>query len=277
MKFELVAVARPLDVAVSVNAPWVPSVTLQPANVATPAAALTGLVVHASVPVPEAIPMVTAAVLVVTTSPEESSIFAAGWVVRFAPPVEAAGWVVNATWLAAPGIVKRELVAEVRPLVDADSVNEPWVPSVTLQPANVATPATALRGLVVHASVPAPVAIASVTDAELVVSTSPEESSIFTTGWTPSVAPPVDAVGCVVKATLVGVPATLKAELDAAVSPLDAADSVKFPCVPSVMLQPVNVATPLTALTGSVAHPSVPVPVAIASVTDAVLVVTRSQ
>ena len=49
-----------------------------------------------------------------------------------------------------------------------------------------------------HASVPEPVAIARVTVALLVVTTSPELSSTFTTGWVPSVVPLVPAEGWVV-------------------------------------------------------------------------------
>jgi hypothetical protein len=201
VKLELVAVVSPDEVTDSVNAPSVPSVIEHPANVATPEAAVTGFVVHARVPVPDAIASVTAAVLVVTTSPDESSILATGWVVSADPPVEFDGCVVKTTWVGVPAMAKDELVASVRPLDDADSVNAPWLPSVIEHPANVATPEAAVTGFVVHARVPVPDAIASVTAAVLVVTTSPEESSILATGWVVSVTPPVEFDGCVVKTT----------------------------------------------------------------------------
>ena len=74
------------------------------------------------------------------------------------PPVELDGCVVNTSWDAVPATVKLEVVAVVSPVDAAESVKEPCVPSVTLHPANVATPETAVTGLVVHASVPVPVA-----------------------------------------------------------------------------------------------------------------------
>ena len=78
LKALLVALVRPLDAAVNVKLPWVPRVILHPAKVAAPATAVTGLVVQLKVPVPVAIDNVTNAVLVVTTSPDESSILATG-------------------------------------------------------------------------------------------------------------------------------------------------------------------------------------------------------
>ena len=86
-----VADVSPLDVALKVKLPCVPSATTQPANVATPAIAVTGLVVQFSVPVPVASNSVTDAVEVVTTSPEESSILAIGCTVIFDPPVDDVG------------------------------------------------------------------------------------------------------------------------------------------------------------------------------------------
>ena len=70
-------------------------------------------------------------------------------------------------------------VAPVRPVAAADRVNEPTVP-VTLQPANVATPATAVTGLVVQARVPADAA--NVTDA-VEDAVAPAAVWMVTTGW----------------------------------------------------------------------------------------------
>jgi hypothetical protein len=229
VKDELVAVVNPDDVADKVNDPCVPSVIEHPAKVATPDAAETGSVVHARVPEPDAIASVTDAVLVVSTSPDESSILATGWVVSAEPPVEFDGCVVRTILVAVPATAKLELVAVVNPDDVADKVNDPCVPRVMLHPVNVATPEMGRTGFVVQASVPVPDAIASVTDALLAVTTSPEESSMVPTGWVVSAEPPVDAVGCVVKMILVAVPATVKAELVAEVNPDDVADSLKEP------------------------------------------------
>jgi hypothetical protein len=59
-------------------------------------------------------------------------------------------------------------------------------------------------------------------------------------------------------------------------SPLADAFNVNGPAVPPVMMQPEKVATPPTAVTGSVVQlPPVPDPELTARVTDAVLFVTR--
>jgi hypothetical protein len=73
-------------------------------------------------------------------------------------------------------------------------------------PENVATPELAVSGSDVHARVPVPVEIASVTEAELVGTTLPAASSTEMTGWTLRSDPPVDAVGSVVKMSLVAAP-----------------------------------------------------------------------
>jgi hypothetical protein len=272
----LVEVVSPLAVADSVKLPCVPRVTLQPANVATPETAVTGLVVHARVPDPVAIARVTEAALDVTTSPEASSTLTTGWVLKAVPPVALDGWVAKTSWDAAPATVKLALVAELRPLEAADTAKLPGVPRVIAHLAKVATPLNEVTGFVVHASVPVPVAIESVTGAELVVTTSPEASSTLTTGWELNAVPLVALEGCVVSTSFVALPATVKLELVAVVSPVLAAESVKLPCVPRVIVHPAKVATPLDEVTGLVVHASVPVPDAIASVTGAELVVTTS-
>jgi hypothetical protein len=155
---------------------------VQPAKVATPAIAGTGLAAQASVPVPVAIASVTALVLVVTTSPLESATLTTGWVVNADPPVELDGSVVKTSSDAVPATVKLVDVDVVSPDDVADRVKAPWVPRVILQPAKVATPETALTGSVVQASVPVPVAMARVTGAVLVGTTFPAASSIEATG-----------------------------------------------------------------------------------------------
>ena len=73
---------------------------------------------------------------------------------------------------------------------------------VMAQPAKVATPAVALSGLVVQASVPEPVATDKVIGAEADVTTSLLEFSILTTGWAPNTTPLFVVPGVVVKTSL---------------------------------------------------------------------------
>ena len=97
---------------------------LQPAKEATPPVAPSGLVVQASVP-PGLVPMARVMELVaeVTTLPDWSSTLTPGWVVQVAPSAPPPGWVVKASWVAAPGVmVKAELVAPVSPVAAAVSV-----------------------------------------------------------------------------------------------------------------------------------------------------------
>ena len=56
---------------------------------------------------------------------------------------------------------------------------------VISHPAKVATPDTAVTGLVVQFSVPVPEAMDRLTDALEPVTTTPLEFSTFTTGWAP--------------------------------------------------------------------------------------------
>ena len=97
-----------------------------------------------------------------------------------------------------------------------------------LQPAKVATPATAALGFVVQAKVaPAGVVMVKVTDAVLAVTVLPPASWTATTGWVAKATPPVELDGLVVKASLVAAPTVMvKLALTALVSPLEAAVSV---------------------------------------------------
>jgi hypothetical protein len=117
----LVPVERPLEDADKLNVPSVPSVILHPANVATPEDAVTGFVVQARVPDPDAIASVTAAALVVTTLPPASSILATGWVAKAVALVEFDGCAVKTTFVAVPTVTLNALdvVAESPPSVAA--------------------------------------------------------------------------------------------------------------------------------------------------------------
>ena len=88
---------------------------LQPAKVATPATAVTGLVVQVRVPVPGLVPMarVTAEVSVVTVLPPASSTVTCGWVAKAVPPVLLPGAAVKATWVAGPVVMLKGLVVSV--------------------------------------------------------------------------------------------------------------------------------------------------------------------
>ena len=90
---------------------------LHPAKVATPAAAVFGLVVQAKAPPPAgwvAMAKVTLAVLLVLiTLPPLSSTLTAGWVVQVAPLAPPLGWVLKASWVAGPTVRLNELVVAV--------------------------------------------------------------------------------------------------------------------------------------------------------------------
>ena len=83
-------------------------VILQPAKVATPALAASGLVVQARVP-PGLVPMarVIELVALVTVLPPASSTVTAGWVPQAAPLAPPPGWVVKTSWVAAPKVMVR--------------------------------------------------------------------------------------------------------------------------------------------------------------------------
>src|SRR4029077_2411472 len=131
--------------------------------------------------------------------------------------------------VAAPTVIEKELlVAVVRPLLVADTVYVPTLPTI-LQPAKVATPLEAATGLVVQVSVaplPGCVAIASATDADDVVTVLPPLSSTVTTGCCVQVAAlALEPLGCVVNTSCVAAPTLIeKVVLVALGSPLLAAD-----------------------------------------------------
>ena len=94
-------------------------VILQPAKVATPLVAPSGLVVQARVPagLPAPTARVMELVAVVTVLPPTSWTVTTGWVVHVAPLAPPPGWVVKPSWVAAPIVMaKALLVAVVSPL-----------------------------------------------------------------------------------------------------------------------------------------------------------------
>ena len=84
VKLPEVTEVRPALAAESLKAPAVP-VMAQPAKVATPLVAVTGLVVQASVPVPLATDKVIGAEAVVTTVPPEFSMLTTGCALNATP------------------------------------------------------------------------------------------------------------------------------------------------------------------------------------------------
>jgi hypothetical protein len=118
-------------------------------------------------------------------------------------------------------------VAVVRPLLVAIRVSP--VPDLLIsQPANVATPEEAdVERPPVQVSVPLPVPMASVIEAELLVTVFPPASSTVTTGCCDHAVAAVPPPGCVVKANFSAEPTViLNALLVAEVSPLLVAVSV---------------------------------------------------
>ena len=97
---------------------------LQPANVATPETAASGLVVQLNTPlgfpVPDVIANVTLAELVVTVFPNASWIATFGCVAHATPPVPLLGCCVNPNCAAAPAVTLNVLlVALVKPVLEA--------------------------------------------------------------------------------------------------------------------------------------------------------------
>src|SRR3954447_11891180 len=93
---------------------------LQPANVATPAIAVTGLGVHASTaPAGVVIANVTSLVSLVTVLPASSWTVTTGWVANATVLAAPLGWVVKTTLAAGPGVI-------VNAVLTAD-VNKPSV------------------------------------------------------------------------------------------------------------------------------------------------------
>ena len=97
-----------------------------------------------------------------------------------------------------------------------------------VQPAKLATPATAAMGFVVQVNVaPAGVVMVRLTEAVLLVTVLPPASWIATTGWVTKTVPPVAPDGLVAKASLVAVPTLIvKLALTALVRPLEVAVKV---------------------------------------------------
>ena len=97
-----------------------------------------------------------------------------------------------------------------------------------MQPAKVATPATAAAGFAAQVRVaPAGEVIVRVMGSLLVVTVLPPASRTVTTGWVPKAIPPVEPEGFVVKVrTAAGPVVMVKLVLTPEVSPLDVAVSV---------------------------------------------------
>src|ERR1700728_837584 len=200
-------------------------VMAQPAKVATPAVAVTGLVVQASVPEPVATAKVIGAEADVTTALPEFSILTTGCALNTAPLLVVPGVVVN-TRCRVPVMEKAPEVAMVSPVEMALRLKpEPAVPVIS-HPAKVATPAVVVNGLVVHPPrVPAPEARPKVIEALGEVTTLPPESSTLTTGWALKATPLVELPGEVVNTSWVADPvASEKVGLEVApLSPVEAA------------------------------------------------------
>ena len=101
-------------------------VILQPAKVATPALAVTVLLVHVSAaPMAgwELMPNVICAFEVVTVLPPMSSIVTTGWLARVTPLAPLAGCAVKTSWAGAPKVMANGvLVPLIGPLAVALSV-----------------------------------------------------------------------------------------------------------------------------------------------------------
>jgi hypothetical protein len=173
----------------------------QPAKVATPLVAVTGSVVHASVPEPVATDKVIGAEAVVTTELPEVSILTTGCALNATPLAVVPGDVVK-TNFKVPVRLKLLEVADVSPVLVALSVKKPDVPVIS-QPAKVAIPDTAVTGLVVQFSVPEPEAMDRETVADEPVTTAPLAFSTWTTGWALNVTPLAVVPGVVENASLV--------------------------------------------------------------------------
>ena len=134
VNISVVELVRSAADAVSVYSPLVP-VIVQPAKVATPEAAFTGLSVQASVPSPDATAKVTGTFESETVLPLASRTVTTGWVEKAAPLTAPLGWVVVASLVAAPGSkvtgtvpVAEDIVASVAVNVVAPAANVVKVP-----------------------------------------------------------------------------------------------------------------------------------------------------
>ena len=223
---ELVAdVNNPSD-AVNV---YVPVLSMEQfANVATPATAASGFAAQDRFAPPGVvIASVTELVSLVTTFPTASSTLTTGCVPNAVPPVESDGCVVKASCAAGPTEIVIGLLTSAvnRP---SDAVNV-YVPATSIeQPANVATPATAVSGFVVHVRFAPPgVVSASVTELVSSVMVLPPASCTLTTGWVANGSPPSAPTGCVVNATRAASPTEITTlSLTAPVSDASVAVSV---------------------------------------------------
>ena len=133
-------------------------------KVAAPLALVLAVSVPPSTPPPVAIVAVTTVPNWLTALPAASRSWMIGCWANTTPLAAAAeGWVVIASWVAAPGV--RVIVPDVAPVSDAVlklRVRLPIVP-VRDRPAKVATPVAAVTTLVAPFSVPPPDAITAVT------------------------------------------------------------------------------------------------------------------
>jgi hypothetical protein len=200
-----------------------------PLNVATPFTVLT-VAIPLNVPLPGFVPIatVTEAAPLVTVFPPASCTVTTGCGLNSALTTTPTGFVVNASFEAAPTeMLKVLLVASVKPLLDAVSVYP--VPLLSIDsPLNVATPLTALA-VAVPLNVPLLgfVPIATVIEAVLLVTVLPPASCTVTTGCVPKSVPPVVSLGLVVNASFVAAPTVmLNVALDAPVRPVADAVSV---------------------------------------------------
>ena len=160
------------------------------------------------------------------------------------------------------------------------AVNEPsvavrvYVPARSiLQPANVATPATAGFGLVVQPkTAPAGVVIAKVTELVLPVTVLPPASCTVTTGWVAKATVPFAPTGWVVNANFAAAP-TVTAMLALDVSRQRAIGRRQRVGAGQVdIATPLNVTTPATAAFGLAVHAkAAPAGVVVVNVTELVL------
>src|SRR6266849_2370363 len=256
---------------------------LSVAKVATPLTTATVVVppsVAPLVPVPAAIATVTLPTKVGTKLPKASCALTctAGVIVAAADVV--VGCTVNASTLAAAGVMLNAVLATAgSPLAVAVSVYPVPLTSMNKVP-KVATPFTAATAVVppsVAPRVPVPAAIATVTLPTKVGTRLPKASCALTCTAGVIVAAAGVVVGCTVKAsTLAAAGVMLNAVLATAGSPLAVAVNV-YPVPLTSMNRVPKVATPATAATAVVppsTAPLVPVPGVRATVTVPVKVGT---
>jgi hypothetical protein len=192
---------------------------LKPGNVATPLAAF-AVAVPDKVPLPGFVPIarVTAFVAAVTTFPCASSMLTCTDGVIAAPATTLLGCTVNTSCVAAPAVTLNALlVADVSPPALAVSVY-PAPTLLILRLENVATPPTAVTG-VVPDSVPPPAFVPMAMVTEFAAETTfPSASSMLTCTAGVIDDPAPTLLGCAVNTSCVAAPAvTLNALLVAPV------------------------------------------------------------